>query len=82
VVTTRGEHLLLHGLGTAIAEMAERGIAGQQVHRSIWVAWAHVDRLDLRAGSPAVVLRSGKRLPIGRRRLREVADAWHQWPGS
>lgn len=82
VVTTRGEHLLLHGLGTAIAEMAERGIAGQQVHRSTWVAWAHVDRLDLRAGSPAVVLRSGERLPIGRRRLREVADAWHQWPGS
>jgi hypothetical protein len=82
VVTTRGEHLLLHGLGTAIAELGERGIAGMQIHRSWWVAWAHVERLDLRASAPAIVLRGGQRLPIGRRRLREVADAWHQWPGA
>jgi hypothetical protein len=81
VVTTRGEHLLLHGLGTAITEMAERGIAGMQIHRSVWVAWSHVERLDLRASSPAAVLRGGQRLPIGRRRLREVAEAWHLWPG-
>jgi hypothetical protein len=82
VVTTRGEHLLLHGLGTAIAELVERGIAGMQIHRSVWVAWAHVDRLDLRACAPAAVLRGGQRLPIGRRRLRDVADAWHHWPGA
>jgi len=82
VVTTRGEHLLLHGLAPAVAELARQGIAGMQVHRSLWVAWAHVERLDLRPGSPAVVLRDGRRLPIGRRRLRAVAEAWQQWPGA
>ena len=81
VVTTRGEQLLLHGLSPAVDEMARRGVAGMQIHRSSWVAWAHVERLDLRPGSPAAVLRDGTRLPIGRRRIREVAAAWHQWPG-
>jgi hypothetical protein len=82
VVTTRGEHLLLHGLAPAMAELARCGIAGMQIHRSVWVAWAHVERLDLRPGSHAAVLRDGRRLPIGRRRARDVAHAWHQWPGA
>jgi hypothetical protein len=82
VVTTRGEHLLLHGLAPATAELSRRGIAGMQIHRSVWVAWAHVERLDLRPGSLAAVLRDGRRLPIGRRRARDVAHAWHQWPGA
>lgn len=81
VVTTRGEHLLLHGLAPAADEMARHGVAGLQIHRSSWVAWAHVERLDLRPGSPAAVLRDGTRLSIGRRRVRDVAAAWHQWPG-
>jgi len=82
VVTTRGEHLLLQGFAPAVAELAQRGIAGMQIHRSSWVAWAHVDRLDLRPTALAVVLRDGKRLPIGRRRARAVADAWQRWPGA
>lgn len=82
VVTTRGEHLLLHGLAPAVAELAELGIAGMQIHRSVWVAWGHTERLDLRPGSPAAVLRDGSRLPIGRRRLREVSESWRQWPGA
>jgi DNA-binding LytR/AlgR family response regulator len=56
-------------------------MAGMQIHRSAWVAWAHVERLDLRPASLAAVLRDGQRVPIGRRRLREVAQAWQQWPG-
>ncbi|MGL4575824.1 MAG: LytTR family DNA-binding domain-containing protein [Burkholderiaceae bacterium] len=82
IVTTRGEHLLLHGLAPAVRELAQRGIAGMQIHRSVWVAWAHVERLDLRPGALAAVLRDGRRLPIGRRRVREVAQTWHQWPGT
>jgi hypothetical protein len=82
VVTARGEHLLLHGLGPAVAELAQTGTAGMQIHRSVWVAWAHVERLDLRPGSLAAVLRDGRRLPIGRRRAREVEQAWKQWPGA
>jgi DNA-binding LytR/AlgR family response regulator len=56
-------------------------MAGMQIHRSAWVAWAHVERLDLRPASLAAVLRDGQRVPIGRRRVREVAQAWQQWPG-
>lgn len=82
VVTTRGEHLLLHGLAPAVAELARCGLAGMQIHRSVWVAWAHVERLDLRPGSLAVVLRDGRRLPVGRRRARDVAQAWDRWPGA
>lgn len=82
VVTSRGEHMLLQGFSPAVAELAQRRIAGMQIHRSLWVAWAHVERLDLRPGSPAAVLRDGRRLPIGRRRLRDVARAWNEWPGA
>jgi hypothetical protein len=82
VVTTRGEHLLLHGLAPAVAELARCGLAGMQIHRSVWVAWAHVERLDLRPGALAVVLRDGRRLPVGRRRARDVAEAWQRWPGA
>ncbi|MBC7941474.1 MAG: LytTR family transcriptional regulator [Chitinophagaceae bacterium] len=82
VVTTRGEHLLLHGLAPAVAELAQRGIAGMQIHRSVWVAWAHVERLDLRPGSLAAVLRDGRRLPVGRRRARDVEKAWMRWPAA
>lgn len=82
VVTTRGEHLLLQGLAPAVAELAGCGPAGMQVHRSFWVAWRHVERLDLRPGALAVVLRDGRRLPMGRRRARDVAAAWERWPGA
>lgn len=82
VVTARGEHMLLHGLAPAVEELAQRRISGMQIHRSLWVAWAHVERLDLRPGSPAAVMRDGRRLPIGRRRVRDVAQAWKQWPGA
>jgi hypothetical protein len=81
VVTTRGEDLLLQGLGPAVAELEQRGIGGMQIHRSTWVAWAHVDRLDLRPAALAVVLRDGTRLAVGRRRARAVAEAWQRWPG-
>lgn len=82
VVTTLGEHLLLHGLAPAVTELEERGIAGMQIHRSVWVAWTHVERIDLRPGSLAAVLRDGRRLPIGRRRARDVEKSWMRWPAA
>ena len=76
VTTTRGRHLLLQAFGPAVAELGRLGLDGMQVHRSAWVAWSHVERLDERARSPAVVLRDGTRVAVGRRRLAEVCAAW------
>lgn len=76
VTTRHGRHLLLQAFGPAVDELARLGIEGMQTHRSAWVAWAHVQRLDTRARSPAVVLQDGTRVPLGRRRLAPVAAAW------
>ena len=76
VTTTRGRHLLLQAFAPAVADLAALGIDGMQTHRSTWVAWAHVQQLDTRARSPAVVLRDGTRVALGRRRLPQVAAAW------
>lgn len=76
VTTSRGHHLLLQAFGPAVADLDRLGIDGMQIHRSAWVAWAHVRQLDSRARSPAIVLRDGTRLAVGRRRLPDVVRAW------
>jgi hypothetical protein len=50
----------LHGLAPAVAELARCGLAGTQIHRSVWVAWAHVERLDLRPGALACAARRAR----------------------
>lgn len=76
VTTTQGRHLLLQALAPAVDDLARLGVDGMQTHRSTWVAWAHVLRLDTRARSPAVVLRDGTQVALGRRRLPQVVAAW------
>lgn len=76
VTTTAGRHLLLQAFGPAVDDLARLGVDGMQTHRSAWVAWGHVQRLDVRARSPAVVLHDGTRVPLGRRRLPQVTAAW------
>lgn len=78
VVTSRGEHLLLQGLTHAIAELEARGVDGIQIHRSVWVAWKHVENVDARTGTMSVFLSTGVCLKIGRRRAKAVLAAWHQ----
>lgn len=82
VVTTRGSHLMLQGFANAVADLREAGIDGVQVHRSRWVAWDHVARVDARARVLALWLQDGTRLPIGRRRARDVADGWARRGGD
>lgn len=78
VVTSRGEHLLLQGFTHAITELEARGFDGIQIHRSVWVAWKHVENIDERTGAISVVLSTGVCLKIGRRRAKAVLAAWHQ----
>ncbi|WP_158288927.1 LytTR family DNA-binding domain-containing protein [Rubrivivax albus] len=82
VTTTMGRHLLLQAFGPAMDDLARLGVDGMQTHRSAWVAWGHVQRLDTRARSPAVVLLDGTRVPLGRRRLPQVAAAWAERAAS
>lgn len=76
VTTAAGSHLLLQAFGPAVDDLTRLGIPGMQTHRSAWVAWGHVQRLDTRARSSAVVLHDGTRVPLGRRRLPQVVQAW------
>jgi hypothetical protein len=79
VITTRGDHVLLFGLARAVADLVQGGIAGAQVHRSYWVGWRHVQRIDQRPGALAVCLLDGRRIPLGRRRAREVQLEWEAY---
>jgi hypothetical protein len=78
VVTSRGEHLLLQGLTHAIAELERSGIEGIQIHRSVWVAWKHVEDVDARLSSLSVKLSSGTSVKLGRRRAKDALAAWQQ----
>lgn len=72
VKTTRGEALILYSFGQAVAELAasDKGI---QVHRSHWVARAHVAGVRREEGRMSCVLLSGATVPVARSRQAEVA---------
>jgi hypothetical protein len=76
VVTSRAEHLLLQGLTHAVAELERCGIEGIQIHRSVWVAWKHVEDVDARMNSLSVKLSNGNSVKLGRRRAKDVLAAW------
>jgi hypothetical protein len=78
VVTSRGEHLLLQGLTHAVAELERSGIEGIQIHRSVWVAWKHVEDIDARLNVLSVKLSDATSVKLGRRRAKEVLAAWRQ----
>lgn len=78
VVTSRAEHLLLQGLTHAIAELERSGFDGIQIHRSVWVAWKHVEHVDARMNSLSVKLSNGNSVKLGRRRAKDVLAAWRK----
>ncbi|MCV3272193.1 LytTR family DNA-binding domain-containing protein [Roseobacter sinensis] len=70
VYTVRGEALILYGFGKAIAE-ADQGV---QIHRSHWVALAHVERIGREGREGVCHLAGGLRLPISRRFRRAMEE--------
>lgn len=76
IVTIRGEHLLLQGLTHAIAELEANGFDGIQIHRSVWVAWKHVENVDVRPGAVSVAVSTGARWKISRRRAKAFLATW------
>jgi hypothetical protein len=65
VRTTGGEALVLYPFGKAVADLAGSGI-GLQIHRSHWVALAHVRQIDRRGQGAVCLLSTGLTLPVSR----------------
>lgn len=72
VYTVQGEALILYAFGKAVQDQpAGRGV---QIHRSHWVALAHVDRVE-RAGREGLChLTGGRILPVSRRFRQQIDD--------
>jgi hypothetical protein len=69
VRTTRGRATILANMASAEAALAGTGL---RVHRSYWVALAHVVRLVRSTRGTFVILSDGERVPVSRRRASEV----------
>ncbi|MBB6507053.1 DNA-binding LytR/AlgR family response regulator [Rhizobium soli] len=67
VVTSRGHELILLRFADALKELD--GTPGLQVHRSYWVADAHVEKLRRDKGRLFVVMKDGQEIPVSRPNL-------------
>ena len=72
VVTTEAEVMFLYNLRDAIAELPSN--SGIQIHRSHWVARAHVKEIVKKNGNSICILTNGAKLPVSRRKFSEVKD--------
>ncbi|MBW6422956.1 LytTR family transcriptional regulator [Rhizobium sp. XQZ8] len=72
VVTTRGHELILLRFADALKELG--ATPGLQVHRSHWVAAAHVETLKRDNGKLFVVLKDGTEIPVSRPNLKAVRN--------
>jgi len=73
VHTSLGEELILMRLADAVREL--EGAGGLQVHRSWWVSAAAVKDVARAGGKLALVLASGKQVPVSRTYLTAVREA-------
>ena len=75
VLTDRGRMLVLYNLRDAVQEL-DGVIAGLQIHRSHWVADAHVRRLVKRGSGWVCELTTAHELPVSRRRVAVAKQRW------
>ncbi len=73
VHTANGKAMILGTLRDACRALGE---SGMQVHRSHWVAHAHVERLARRGSSLDCVMSNGLRIPVSRRNRNPVTE-WY-----
>jgi hypothetical protein len=77
VHTTRGRAMILGNLGDAAAAL---GDLGMRVHRSHWVAHAHVRRVQIAGNKAWCLMSTGLRVPVSRRKRRETRNQYGQGP--
>ncbi len=73
VRTPQGNALILYPFGTAIQEI-DAGL-GQQVHRSHWAAFRHVEDMTRRGDGAELTMTTGDRIPVSRRYRKTVSEA-------
>lgn len=73
VTTTQGKHLVLMRMGDAIAEL--KGLTGQRIHRSHWVALSHARDLERDGARHRLFLSDGRNLPVSASYHAELAAA-------
>lgn len=73
IYTTRGKCMILGALRDAAEALGDDGML---VHRSHWVAHAHVARLGRKGGNWYCEMSNGTRIPVSRRNRNAVAD-WY-----
>ncbi|MEO1154866.1 MAG: LytTR family DNA-binding domain-containing protein [Pseudomonadota bacterium] len=73
VHTTKGEALVLFPFGQAVKQV-EQSNAGLQIHRSHWVALAHVDEVRRIGQGGVCAMASGLELPVSRRHWKTLSS--------
>lgn len=68
VYTVKGNALVLAPFGAAVEQMSD----GVQIHRSHWVALAHIASMERRGQGGICTLSSGLELPVSRSRWKEL----------
>jgi hypothetical protein len=74
--TAKKESLVLHAIADAIRQL--KGVDGIQIHRSHWVSRGGVESLLRLKDGDYFRLKNGTKLPISRRRLKEVKEWWQR----
>ncbi len=77
VITDLGEDLILYNLADAVQDV-QSVIEGLQIHRSHWVALSEIKSTNFSSRGGQVVLNSGVKLPISRRRVNDVKHILEQ----
>lgn len=72
VTTTRGTEMVLMRFSDAIKDVAP--VDGLRVHRSHWVATAHIDDLQRSGHKAQITLRDGRQLPVSQTYLEQVKE--------
>ena len=75
VYTTLGKTMLIGSLSDTVRAL---GPLGMRVHRSHWVAHAHVERLHIAGREALCVMSDGLRVPVSRRKRAEVKAQYGQ----
>ena len=76
VYTSLGKTLMLGSLKHYVDAFAERGV---QVHRSHWVAKAHVERIHISSDRAYCLMSNGMKVPISRSSRKEVKAVFGQY---
>lgn len=74
VTTSRGRELVLLRFSDALNELGD--VPGLQVHRSHWVAEAHVEALVRDSGRLSIRLKDGRQIPVSRTHIDAVKRRW------